>query len=481
MIKKDIMKKNIILGVLALVFSTSAIAQQIPFYKQYFVNPFVYNPSMAGTGDRMNLFLINRSQFGNIGGGPTTNAMTLDGPITQGVNGFGLNFFVDRQDMFTKTSGNLAYSHKLLITENHRLNLGGSIGIIDNKVDFSKAVVTDNKDPYLFGSPQNKSHLNGSFGATYLWDKVEAGFAIAQIGRKKTIFTDNFNQATYTSSMHYITSAKYTFTVSEELGIKAYPLVLMRFAPNTPVQFDVNAVVNYQEKVWAAASYSRNYAYSFSAGVKLYDMLTLGYSYDILASNIRGTGVGRSSEIIVGITFGGKNNVAKTNETKLADSDNDGIPDIYDLEPETEEGALVNFQGRTIRSANESAGKKVDTVIVIHEFANSNIPAVQSAIFFDTDKWNVKSGFEDQFVIIANALKKDPKAKVTISGYTDSRGSVAYNENLGQKRAQEVAKYLTKNYGIAPNRMVVTISKGKKELLSLTHHSINRRVDLVVE
>jgi OOP family OmpA-OmpF porin len=208
--------------------------------------------------------------------------------------------------------------------------------------------------------------------------------------------------------------------------------------------------------------------------------MTIGYAYDFLLNNIRGTGVGRGSEILVGITFG--NNNTKKKEIVLADADKDGIPDVYDLEPNTEAGSLVNFQGKTIRLESESASSKnIDTVLIIHEFTNSKVQATQSSIFFDTDKYQVKTGFEDQFVLIANSLKKDPNAKVVISGYADSRGSVAYNQNLGQRRAQEVAKYLLKNYGIAANRMTVTISKGKKELLSLTNDRINRRVDIVIE
>ncbi|MBR1945373.1 MAG: OmpA family protein [Alphaproteobacteria bacterium] len=59
-------------------------------------------------------------------------------------------------------------------------------------------------------------------------------------------------------------------------------------------------------------------------------------------------------------------------------------------------------------------------------------------------------------------LKKNPQKKIIIQGYTDPRGTEAYNMKLGEKRAEAVKKYIT-NAGINPDRVSV-VSLGETEL-----------------
>ncbi|MBO4643168.1 MAG: OmpA family protein [Alphaproteobacteria bacterium] len=59
-------------------------------------------------------------------------------------------------------------------------------------------------------------------------------------------------------------------------------------------------------------------------------------------------------------------------------------------------------------------------------------------------------------------LKENPKKKIIVEGYTDPRGTEAYNMKLGEKRADAVKNYITKA-GINPNRVAV-VSMGETEL-----------------
>lgn len=81
----------------------------------------------------------------------------------------------------------------------------------------------------------------------------------------------------------------------------------------------------------------------------------------------------------------------------------------------------------------------------------------------------LKSGNEDVFI--------------EIQGHTDSTGSEAYNLTLGEKRAENVRRYLSREHGIALHRMSV-ISYGESAPLddnsTRAGRSVNRRVGLVV-
>ena len=59
-------------------------------------------------------------------------------------------------------------------------------------------------------------------------------------------------------------------------------------------------------------------------------------------------------------------------------------------------------------------------------------------------------------------LKENPKKKIIVEGYTDPRGTEAYNMKLGEKRANAVKNYIT-NAGINSNRVAV-VSMGETEL-----------------
>lgn len=59
-------------------------------------------------------------------------------------------------------------------------------------------------------------------------------------------------------------------------------------------------------------------------------------------------------------------------------------------------------------------------------------------------------------------LKENPKKKIIVQGYTDPRGTEAYNMKLGEKRADAVKNYIVKS-GIDTNRISV-VSLGETDL-----------------
>ncbi|RYZ73577.1 MAG: OmpA family protein [Proteobacteria bacterium] len=81
---------------------------------------------------------------------------------------------------------------------------------------------------------------------------------------------------------------------------------------------------------------------------------------------------------------------------------------------------------------------------------NDEIEQTQSAIdmsreevvYFDTNVSSVKSDQEDSLDDLVVFLEENPAAKIEISGFADATGSTRYNENLANKRAQQVRDYL---------------------------------------
>lgn len=151
---------------------------------------------------------------------------------------------------------------------------------------------------------------------------------------------------------------------------------------------------------------------------------------------------------------------------KAVDTDGDGVPDILDKEPNTKPGNLVNFEGKTIKQ--DFATK--DDLSGAGGF-------VTPTIFFDVNKTEIKSMYYPQIAELAKYLKQNASLKVKLTGNTDETGSESSNQKLGQKRADVVKDYLVKYYGIDAAR-IQTVSNGEKSPLYQKKYSINRRVEI---
>ncbi len=81
-------------------------------------------------------------------------------------------------------------------------------------------------------------------------------------------------------------------------------------------------------------------------------------------------------------------------------------------------------------------------------------------IYFDFDKYNLRSGDREILNRNARVLKENPEVRIRIEGNCDERGTVEYNLALGEKRARAARDYLI-NLGIGPDRIDI-ISYGKE-------------------
>lgn len=104
-------------------------------------------------------------------------------------------------------------------------------------------------------------------------------------------------------------------------------------------------------------------------------------------------------------------------------------------------------------------------------------------IYFDFDRSFIRDDARTALRANADWLKANPQAKVRIEGNCDERGTVEYNQALGQRRAQSAKKYLT-DLGIS-SRRISLISYGKEKPICTESTEDcwqqNRRDDFVVQ
>lgn len=107
---------------------------------------------------------------------------------------------------------------------------------------------------------------------------------------------------------------------------------------------------------------------------------------------------------------------------------------------------------------------------------------VGDLIYFSTDSWDLTPEAQQTLSSQARWLSQYAQYTVTIEGHADERGTREYNIGLGQKRAETVRSFLTKN-GVASARVRVT-SFGKERPVAVCNDiscwSQNRRSQTVL-
>jgi peptidoglycan-associated lipoprotein len=103
-------------------------------------------------------------------------------------------------------------------------------------------------------------------------------------------------------------------------------------------------------------------------------------------------------------------------------------------------------------------------------------------IYFEFDKYTLTPEAQATLKAGARAYLTHGHYKLVVEGHCDERGTAEYNLALGQKRADEAAKFLV-DFGIAKER-IETISYGKEKPLDPGHDETalarNRRAHFVV-
>jgi len=102
---------------------------------------------------------------------------------------------------------------------------------------------------------------------------------------------------------------------------------------------------------------------------------------------------------------------------------------------------------------------------------------------FDTNKSQVRKADLAELRKAAAFVRKYPGCKISVDGYTDSRGTEKYNQALSERRAAAVRAYLVENGATESDKIT---SKGFGESNPVGDNatekgrSENRRVEIVI-
>ncbi len=136
------------------------------------------------------------------------------------------------------------------------------------------------------------------------------------------------------------------------------------------------------------------------------------------------------------------------------------------------ESFINSVRHRTTRSLSSGEREKIAAV-------TKDKPSIDLEINFEFNSARIGGEAAPQVNELGKALT-DPSLKgntFVLAGYADGKGRAEYNQNLSERRADAVKRYLTENYGI-PAANLVTVGYGSTHFKNADdpYAAENRRV-----
>jgi type IX secretion system PorP/SprF family membrane protein len=267
--------------------STNKVNAQLnPLSAQYFLNQYLANPAYAGLEDGLNVNLNYRKQWSNIPGSPSTQAINAEYKINK--VGLGVNVYNEKAGSLQRTKAMVTYAYHLpLNNENQKLNFGASIGIMDERVDYSR-VNGDISDPNIAQFNNQGSLFDGDFGVAYTSNKLNIEGAIPNI--RSFIKQENDNNV---DRSQFYAAASYKINTGTGMNaLQIEPKIAFRGIKGYDNIFDAGANLNFTNKVFIMGMYHSTNSASFGAGINYKSSLAIMGYYTTETAALQGAANG---------------------------------------------------------------------------------------------------------------------------------------------------------------------------------------------
>lgn len=297
------MKRLIFIFLICIAFF-QAQSQEEAVYTQYFVNPFLYNPAVAGLEEEHQLKMNVRAQWTGFPGAPSTYSLSYNGPINQNI-GLGAVLFTENIASLTVYKAQLSYAFRYQ-ADALKLSLGLSTAF--NHYSVTNTIYQN--ELYQIGDVTIEDAVGGvstfdaAMGIFGNYLNYYAGFSSPNLIRSRLDDVPSNSGSSLFRYYQFLLGAKYKLPGND---IIIEPSILLKKTRNVPFQADINLLGRFlNEQLVAGISYRTGVggALGLLVGTKISN-LSIYYSYDISFAEFQQFNNG-SHELTIGINFASK-------------------------------------------------------------------------------------------------------------------------------------------------------------------------------
>lgn len=301
--RRNLFRFVIVLSALGM-FSLAARAQQLPQFSQYLINDYVLNPAIGGSRSYFEAKTNHRYQWISeiIKDAPRTYIFSVNGPIYKRM-GAGGYVFTDITGPTRRAGGQLSYAYHFNISDQIKLSLGASLGVLQFAIDGAKITAKEVGDIAISSGVQSVTVADAAAGFYLYSDKWFFSASAPQLFRNNVQFFSEYKNNLSRLVNHYFVMGGYRYDLNETFSIT--PSFLVKYVSPVPVQIEPTLRMTYKEQVWIAGSYRTNDAITATVGYIFQQNITFGYSYDMSMTNLKNYSSG-THEVMLGIRFKGQ-------------------------------------------------------------------------------------------------------------------------------------------------------------------------------
>ncbi len=252
------MKKTIaIIAIIFFVHFGFSQEYNLPIHSQYMGdNPFLISPAFAGIGDNIQIRLNGLSQWVGVKDAPDTQAIAIDGRISN-KSGAGILLFNDKNGNTTQFGGQFSFAHHLTLNQDpdQYLSFGISYKFTQFKIDLSNQGGFG-IDPVAEDGDFKDTNSNFDISLLYRHDSFYISLNSANILSKK-LKTITENEPTKLRA-YYLYSG-YIFRKGR-YDVEFEPSVLIQYFESdgrstTDINFKYRKIKNIEDYLWAGVSF----------------------------------------------------------------------------------------------------------------------------------------------------------------------------------------------------------------------------------
>ncbi|OOV26930.1 hypothetical protein BXU11_11260 [Flavobacterium sp. LM5] len=266
---------------LLLLVAAASYGQQDAQFTQYMYNTININPAYAGSRGAMSIFALHRTQWVGLDGAPTTNAVSINTPISNSNLGLGVSFVNDKIGPTNENTISADLSYSIQTSADFKLSFGMKATANLFNLNASKLNPVNQGDAQ-FQNLRNVFTPNVGAGIYYHSDKAYLGLSVPNF-----IQTNRYNDnevAIFKERINYYFIGGYVFDLSSDIKFK--PAFLTKVVEGSPLQVDVSANFMFVEKLTLGVAYRWSAAMSAMVGFQVSDGMYIGYGYDLETTNL---------------------------------------------------------------------------------------------------------------------------------------------------------------------------------------------------